>query len=708
MATKSLREQLETSATPPAYAFIHTKEHKDLSALASFPSITSVYLHGATKKVDLTPLTQLPALESLTFSEPTPDLRIVPQLAALRTLVLSDCKTADLAQLAGSPLTVLLSPRKAVDLAPLAALPALRHLNLRAGFAALAGLPLALESLSVEEPIDSLAPIADQTGLVRLTLRGSVGLDLTGLSRFVALTSLELPSCAVADLSELASLTALTVLDLSANKPLRDLAPLAGLVRLAHLNLYKTSVADLSPLAGLTALGSLNVSKTRVASVAPLAGLTALTQLYAERSKLANLSGVEGMSALETLYIEATKVRDLAPLAGLSALSNLSISKLGAVQGTSVIPSLPALTMLDVTGTTFDPQLLVTKPAMQSVRGCEYPPPGARRLNDDTPPLDAAHMGPGAALDGRYAMATLPATPYSVALSNDGAYAAAAMYDPHGVAVVQSVDGQLLARWMPAAGEVYTGVAFAPDDSLWVLAHEPYHSSRYTLSRWDWQTPGAAPALVTAMTATPNACLYASRDGQRLAVATAGEAFLLDASGAALRTIPQRGERHYTVVAGCWSADGRAFYYNDGPGEYGRYDVATGERVEGWKIEEPDRCVGLMVSDDGRWLYAQGEHARRAALIDTRAGEAVLREAVDGGWSALAGAVSRDGTLLARCSHTLSAVRLPDGQLQEGGITLGIGGPYFGASLIADEVACFVMRNWRDPARLIFARITPA
>ena len=707
MSVQSLREQLEASATPPTFVSISTKEHKELSALASFPSLTDVYIYGATRRLDLTPLTQLPALESLTFSEPAPELRVVPQLAALRTLVLSDCKSADLAQLAGSPLTTLFLPKNAVDLAPLAALPALRHLSLNVGFVGLAGLPITLESLNVGGPIDSLAPIAHQTGLTGLALRRAVGLDLTGLSRLTALTSLELPGCAVADLSELAALAALTFLDLSANKPLRDLAPLAGLIHLTHLTLYKTSVADLSPLAGLTALVSLNIAKTRVASVAPLAGLTGLTSLQCDRSKLVSLSGVEGMTALEALYIEATKVRDLAPLAGLPALSYLNISKLGAVQNTSVVAGLPALDRLDVTGTTFDPQLLITKPAMQSVRGCEYPPPGARRLNDDTPPLDAAHMGPGATLDGRYAMATLPATPYSAALSNDGAYAAAAMYDPHGVAVYQSVDGALLARLLPAAGEVYTGVAFAPDQSLWVLAQEPYSSHSYTLARWDWQTPDAAPAPLTSLRVESHAWLYASRDGQRLAVASSREAALLDASGALLRAIPQRGERHYTMVAGCWGADSRSFYYNDGAGEIGRYDAATGDRVEGWRIEAPERCVGLMISDDGRWLYAQGEHARSAALLDTRAGEAALREAVDGGWSALAGALSRDGTLLAQCSYALRAVRLPGGQVQQGG-ALGIGGPYFGASLIADEVACFVMRNWRDPARLIFARITPA
>jgi Leucine-rich repeat (LRR) protein len=71
------------------------------------------------------------------------------------------------------------------------------------------------------------------------------------------------------DLSVLASLSALTWLDLSQTR-VTDLSALAGLSALTSLDLSYTSVTDLSALAGLSALTSLDLSGTRVTDLSVL------------------------------------------------------------------------------------------------------------------------------------------------------------------------------------------------------------------------------------------------------------------------------------------------------------------------------------------------------------------------------------------------------------------------------------------------------
>jgi internalin A len=96
------------------------------------------------------------------------------------------------------------------------------------------------------------------------------------------LTALTLRNWSKSDLSPLAGLAQLTMLDLSNCSQVSDLSSLAGLAELTKLELFRcTQISDLSPLADLTQLTELDLSHCpQVRDLSPLAGLTQLTRLY--------------------------------------------------------------------------------------------------------------------------------------------------------------------------------------------------------------------------------------------------------------------------------------------------------------------------------------------------------------------------------------------------------------------------------------------
>lgn len=139
-------------------------------------------------------------------------------------------------------------------------------------------------------------------------------------------TLLDLSGTGVSDLSPLAGLSGLNVLDLGICKQLRNLSPLAGLGELKSLNLNSTPVRDLLPLAGLSALTTLDLTCTPVSDLSPLAGLSGLTTLELSLTKVSHLSSLAGMSELAWLNFVGTPVTDLSPLAELKNFREIQVS----------------------------------------------------------------------------------------------------------------------------------------------------------------------------------------------------------------------------------------------------------------------------------------------------------------------------------------------------------------------------------------------
>ena len=163
--------------------------------------------------------------------------------------------------------------------------------------------------------------------------------DLEGLQYAVNLTSLDLAARwwdgdrwvnlnAIEDLTPLAGLVKLTHLDLSGGAA-RDLSPLANLTNLESLWLWNHDVTDLTPLSELTNLRELNVgSNDRLSDLSPLSNLP-LEKLWAYYNDIEDISPLATITTLQVLYLSFNNASDISALASLVHLRSISIGGFG-------------------------------------------------------------------------------------------------------------------------------------------------------------------------------------------------------------------------------------------------------------------------------------------------------------------------------------------------------------------------------------------
>ncbi len=205
--------------------------------------------------------------------------------------------------------------------------------------------------------IVDLSALAGLSALQLLDLGGCRRLsDFSGLAGLSALQHLNLSGCRqLSDLSVLAGLGALRHLNLGGCDRLSDLSVLAGLSALQHLDLgWCDQLSDLSVLAGLSALQHLDLGWCgQLSDLSVLAGLGALRHLNLSGCRqLSDLSVLAGLGALRHLYLRSCdQLSDLSALAGLSALQHLDLGWCGRLSDLSALAGLSALQHLDLWGT---------------------------------------------------------------------------------------------------------------------------------------------------------------------------------------------------------------------------------------------------------------------------------------------------------------------------------------------------------------------
>ena len=149
--------------------------------------------------------------------------------------------------------------------------------------------------------------------------RGKKIQSLKGLEACKALASLELPDNEIEDLSHLADLERLQLLDLSGNR-IRNIGPVETLKALQYLNLENNQVEDLAPVAGLGNMRSLYLTGNRIRDTKPVGKLTKLWSLYLGQNQIEDLTSIKNLTGIANLGLERNKVRDLTPLAGMNQL----------------------------------------------------------------------------------------------------------------------------------------------------------------------------------------------------------------------------------------------------------------------------------------------------------------------------------------------------------------------------------------------------
>ncbi len=213
-----------------------------------------------------------------------------------------------------------------------------------ANFSGFAGLTN-LETLTwIWSPLDDLAFVTNLVNLRRAVIYGNQFQDISPVASLLRLELLQLDwNPAVTNLTLVAAMTNLTHLSL-AGDGVTNAAFLTGLARLQELSLYLNDVKDIVPLAGLSDLTMLSLGWNNITNPAVLAAFTGLEELWLNGNALTNVPYLAGLTSLRRLGLDYTDLTDMAPLTNLTLLTELNVGE----NYLTSLPDLSALTSLRV------------------------------------------------------------------------------------------------------------------------------------------------------------------------------------------------------------------------------------------------------------------------------------------------------------------------------------------------------------------------
>lgn len=159
------------------------------------------------------------------------------------------------------------------------------------------------------------------------------------VSDVMTLTELRARVCSIREIPEIIYFTNLETLDLYGNH-ITDLTPLAALTKLRILNISsnfsvlgggdRNKGMDLTPLGSLTTLEELYAAENLITDVTPLAPLMNLRRLDLHRNRLTDVSALASCVSLETLNLaqngrmEGNQYTDLTSVACIASMPRLS------------------------------------------------------------------------------------------------------------------------------------------------------------------------------------------------------------------------------------------------------------------------------------------------------------------------------------------------------------------------------------------------
>ena len=124
------------------------------------------------------------------------------------------------------------------------------------------------------------------------------------------LTSLDLSSNQLTDISLLKEIKGLTTLSLSGNR-LTDISPLKELKRLTTLDLSSNQLIDISPLKELKRLTTLNLSSNQLVDISPLKELKNLYVIQLHSNQLTDVSDIKYLKKLKILGLTKNKIKTI-------------------------------------------------------------------------------------------------------------------------------------------------------------------------------------------------------------------------------------------------------------------------------------------------------------------------------------------------------------------------------------------------------------
>ena len=115
-------------------------------------------------------------------------------------------------------------------------------------------------------------------------------------------------------------------LDVSGNRYIMNIEPLAQLTHLKRLDISNTNIEDLTPIRNLTKLEELIISNTRVNSLEPLKYAHAMQYLELQNTPIEDITTAKRLVKLRALNTSGSNVSDLSPISSLPELEILNVS----------------------------------------------------------------------------------------------------------------------------------------------------------------------------------------------------------------------------------------------------------------------------------------------------------------------------------------------------------------------------------------------
>ena len=314
----------------------------DISPLANLTKLEGLFL-GRNSISDISPLANLTNLERLFLAgNSISDISPLANLTNLEGLFLADNSISDISPLAGlNNLEGLwLDSNSIMDISPLVANTGLDNRDT----VSVSGNPL--DPLSINTHIPALrsrgvrvrfdAAVTEGVNILDANLRtaiatalGKASGDTITMGDIETLTELQASNANISDLTGLEHAINLTILYLGVevgttnnSNSIQDISPLAGLNKLTVLDLDNNSISDISPLAGLTNLEQLFLVGNSISDISPLANLTNLEWLWLAFNSISDISPLAGLTKLVDLRLGNNPISDISPLIANTGLGN--------------------------------------------------------------------------------------------------------------------------------------------------------------------------------------------------------------------------------------------------------------------------------------------------------------------------------------------------------------------------------------------------
>jgi len=122
---------------------------------------------------------------------------------------------------------------------------------------------------------------------------------------------------------QLHHVASISKIDISGNKNINSLEPLARIQNLKILDAHSTNISSVEALSELRELDKVDLSHTKITSISSLRNLYSLDNINLSNTKIENLDAFKSSPSLKKLNIESTLVNDLSPILKLTSLREL-------------------------------------------------------------------------------------------------------------------------------------------------------------------------------------------------------------------------------------------------------------------------------------------------------------------------------------------------------------------------------------------------